>query len=60
MLSVAADLFSLALALVVGHCLWRGITAAWSAAGSAAWSAAGSAARAEFNALVYETFAGYL
>ena len=27
MLSVLAHLFSLALALVVGHCLWRGITA---------------------------------
>ena len=27
MLSVIAHLFSLALALVVGHCLWRGITA---------------------------------
>ena len=26
--SVLAHLFSLALALVVGHCLWRGITAA--------------------------------
>ena len=27
MLSVLAHLFSLGLALVVGHCLWRGITA---------------------------------
>ena len=27
MLSVMAHLFSLALAFVVGHCLWRGITA---------------------------------
>ena len=27
MLSVIAHLFSLALALVAGHCLWRGITA---------------------------------
>ena len=27
MISVLAHLFSLALALVVGHCLWRGITA---------------------------------
>ena len=34
--------------------------AAWSAAESAAGSAAESAARAEFNALVYETFADYL
>ena len=42
MLSVMAHLFSMALALVVGRCLWRGITATAPAERTIAFAEAGA------------------